>query len=177
MKYRDIPQLPRANYSATVPWDHVEAKIQDWQQESACPLNLDPDYQRTHVWTPEQQSRYIEYVLQGGEVGRVITFNCPGWMHTWKGPFELVDGKQRVEAVRAFFRDEVPVFGYVCSQIEGRFPWGDCTFTWQVCTLNTREEILQLYLNINAGGTPHTKDELDKVRAMLEQEKNAPQTT
>jgi len=33
-------------------------------------------------------------------------------------------------------------------------------FLWCVCTLETREEMLQLYLNINAGGTPHSPEEL-----------------
>lgn len=168
MKYQDIPQLPRANYSTTIPWNTVEEKIQDWCSEKLCPLNIDPDYQRTHVWTPEQQIRYVEYSLMGGEVGRVITFNCPGWMCNWKGPFELVDGKQRIEAVRAFFRNDIPAFGHFCRDIGGRFPWASCSFTWQICTLETREEILQLYLNINAGGTPHTEDELSRVRALLE---------
>jgi hypothetical protein len=33
--------------------------------------------------------------------------------------------------------------------------------------METRKETLQLYLNINAGGTPHTQEELNQVRVLL----------
>jgi hypothetical protein len=33
--------------------------------------------------------------------------------------------------------------------------------------LKTEAEVLRWYLEINAGGTPHTEEELDKVRKML----------
>ena len=171
LHFRDIPQLPRAHYEVDVSWDSLEDNLARWmvRGEGIAPLNLDPDFQRAHVWTPEQQTAYIEYILQGGEVGRNITFNCPGWMSTWRGPFEIVDGKQRLEAVRAFLRDEVLAFGRKFSEFEGRLSW-DASFRFRVCQLDTREEILRLYLNINAGGTPHTREELDKVREMLRKE-------
>ena len=46
-----------------------------------------------------------------------------------------------------------------------------CGFKFRVCVLPTRKEVLQLYLNINAGGTPHTEEELNLVHAMLQKEK------
>lgn len=177
MKFQDIPQLPKAYYSVTIPWTSIEANIdryaETWTDEKTGKikggLNLDPDYQRTHVWTREQQIAYVEYMLQGGEVGRTLTFNAIGWMSTYEQPMELVDGKQRLEAVRAFLRDEFKIFGHLYSEFEGKLSFTDHSFTFAVCSLSTREEVLNLYLNINAGGTPHTKEELNKVRKMLKE--------
>jgi hypothetical protein len=64
-------------------------------------------------------------------------------------------------------RNDIPAFGYFRNQYEDKFPWSDIGFNFQVCCIPDRKGILQLYLNINAGGTPHTKAELDKVRRML----------
>jgi hypothetical protein len=136
-------------------------------RENIAPLNLDPDYQRAHVWTREQQIAYVEYMLQGGEVGRAITFNCPGWMGDWRGPFELVDGKQRLEAARTWMNDEFKTFGHYFSEFEEPRRLPDLNFDFRVCKLASREEVLRLYLNINAGGTPHTAEELERVRALL----------
>lgn len=173
MIYSDIPQFPKAHWNAMFSWKYVSGQIQKWQSEFLAPLNLDPDYQRAHVWTPEQQTAYIEYALQGGEVGRNIIFNCPGWMGDWRGPFELLDGKQRLGAVRAFWRNEVPIFGGHCAKdIGGVFPWSDVMFNFQICRIDSRQEVLRLYLNINAGGTPHTQDELDRVRQLLAEAEN-----
>jgi hypothetical protein len=169
LSFQDIPQLPRAYYEVDVGWDALEANLERY--DKAYGLVLEPDFQRAHVWTREQQSRYIEYILRGGEVGRGITFNCVGFMGRGAAnKMEIVDGKQRLEAVRAFFRDEVLAFGRKRSEFTGIMSW-DFSFRFRICRLKTRAEILELYLNINAGGTPHTSEELDRVREMLKQAK------
>lgn len=176
-RFQDIPKLPRAHYTIDVPWWDIEVHLERWGEtwedkgKVYGGMDLSPDYQRAHVWTREQQAAYVEYTLMGGEVGQVITWNNPTWNGSWKSPTELVDGKQRLEAVRAFFRDEFPAFGHLFSAFEDRLPPFNPAFKFQVCCLRTREEILQLYLNINAGGTPHTKEELTRVRSLLEKER------
>lgn len=164
MKYEDIPLFPRAYYEVDYDWGDIEHAIERYSKNYG--LELDPDFQRAHVWTYAQQQAYIEYVLRGGEVGKNLTFVSKNWSHGNAGPLILVDGKQRLEAVRAFMRDEVTVFGRKKSEFIGHLRYY-AGFKFRICDLSTREEILQLYLNINAGGTPHTKEELDKVRAML----------
>jgi hypothetical protein len=102
-------------------------------------------------------------------VGRNLTWNAPNWPSGYGEPLELVDGKQRLEAARKFIRGDLQVYGM-------RFCQGDClrmthvSFRFRVCSLPTRAEVLQLYLNINAGGTPHSPDELLRVKRMLEDE-------
>ena len=49
-------------------------------------------------------------MLRGGITGRDLYFNHPGWMRDWKGEFVMVDGKQRLEAIRRFFHNEIPAF-------------------------------------------------------------------
>lgn len=164
--FRDIPQFPHAAYEVDVGWDYLEHHIKGAVEEDG--LVLDPDFQRAHVWNRSQQQAYVEYQMQGGEVGKNLTFNAPGWGNTIKlGDYVIVDGKQRLEAVRAFLRDEILAFGHFRSTYEGRMRIHSMSFRWRVCCLETRAEVLRLYLNINAGGTPHTKAELDKVRKML----------
>ena len=74
-KYSDIELFPRAHYEVDVDWHYLEAHLKNALEDG---LNLNPEFQRAHVWTREQQVAYVEYILRGGEVGRNITFNCPG---------------------------------------------------------------------------------------------------
>lgn len=171
MKFRDIPQFPQAHHEVSVAWKYLEETLERWAETfdgGKGGLNLDPDYQREHVWTREQQTAYVEYALMGGETGRTIIWNNPTWNQSFEAPTELVDGKQRLEAARAFLRNEIPAFGTLLKDYEDKLPAMDPRFVFQVCKLKTREEILRLYLNINAGGTPHTQEELDRVRSLLE---------
>lgn len=169
MKFEDIPQFPHAAYKVNVPWNHIDKHLAVLGGGEGG-LDLDPDFQRAHVWSEKQQREYIEYMLMGGEVSKTIIFNCPGWMSGEREKtVQLVDGKQRLEAVRKFMRGNLMVFGQRVDQF-GRFPAMKYDLQFAVCALETREEILRFYLNINAGGTPHTKRELDRVRLMLDEE-------
>ena len=168
-----IPKFPTAKYAVDVPWNHIEENLEILAGSGE--LRLDPDYQREHVWTQEQQISFVEFQLMGGDISRTLVFNAPHWNEVGgKEQFvELVDGKQRLEAVRAFMRGDIPAFGLRVHEYEGSFPTLDYRLRFQVCCLRTREEVLGLYLKINAGGTPHSKAELDRVREMLEKERGA----
>lgn len=167
-----------ASYSVTIGWLYLERHIERQQNESdAAVLNLDPDFQRAHVWTTQKQAAYVLYILRNGTGARDLYFNCAGWMKDWRGPYVCVDGKQRLEAVRKFLKNQLPI---AVPEFGGTFKFDDfrdgirtmhCYFNWQVNDLETRAEVLQWYLDMNSGGVVHTSTELARVRALLDAEK------
>lgn len=178
-KFYDIPLFTkRASYSVTIPWNHLEATIERDIEETG--LNLDPDFQRAHVWNETQQKRYVEFVLRGGHSSRELLFNCPGWQTFGKlGKYVLVDGKQRLEAVRKFMRNELSIFDngmlknkhpLFLKDFDGHPDIISANFLWSVNDLKTRAEVLQWYLDLNSGGVVHSKDEIEKVKKLLENE-------
>lgn len=170
-KFSEIPSFTRtAGYRVNVEWQSIEYILAHYQDKSdgLAVLNLDPDFQRGHVWTEAQQIAFVEYGLKGGTSGKEIYFNCVGWMSSFKGPFELVDGKQRINAVLRFIRNEIPAFDYYFKEYEGRMPPGS-EFYFSINNLKTRSAVLKWYLEMNSGGTPHTMEELEKVRIMIVQ--------
>ncbi len=169
-RLRDIPQFPRAGYTVNVSWDDIELHL-DRNHEPR--IDLEPDYQRGHVWSQEQQIAYVEYGLMGGESSMVLTTNCPGWMVDFRGPYELVDGLQRVTAVRQFINDEIPAFGRFYSQFQDKLTMMSPSFQWRVLSLPTRAEVLKLYLLLNAGGVVHSPTELKRVKALLAKENHS----
>ncbi len=167
-RLRDIPQFTRApSYSVNSAWAYLPEWLERHGEEG---LNLTPDFQRGHVWTPEQQTRYVEFKLQGGASGADIYFNHPGWMGSWKGDFVCVDGLQRITAVMGFLNGEVKVFGRTIGEFEDKLPPMDPRFAVHINNLKTRTEVLQWYLEMNSGGTVHTSDELQRVKLLLAQE-------
>jgi hypothetical protein len=171
MKYSDIKSyMSEGNYDVHSLW--IYFFDQYYKADGRMPiLNDSPDYQRGHVWTEKQQVKYIEHILRGGKSGRDIYLNCPGWMRDFEGPFEVVDGKQRIQAVRRFLNNEIKVFGHYYREFEGKLPYW-VSFVVHINDLKTREEVLTWYLEMNEGGTIHTEEELETVRSLLEEEKN-----
>jgi len=176
-QFRDIPQFTQAgNYEVSVAWQYLK----EWINRNADDFNsgvfkgkfeMDPDFQRGHVWSESQQIRYIEFVLQGGHSSKVIYWNHPGWMKSWNGDMVLVDGKQRLSAVLRFLDDEIPAFGSLRSEYSDSMRIVHAEFRMNVNDLKTRAEVLQWYLDLNAGGVVHTSAELNKVRMFLDIEK------
>lgn len=175
MRLRDIPKLTRtASYVVEVSWDSLEHTLAHYDQHPTV-LELDPEFQRAHVWDDLKRQRYVEYVLRGGKSSRDIYFNHANWMGSWHGTMYLVDGKQRLEAVLRFLHDDLPVGtdwpgyptgGLVLSQFEDRLSH-EHSFKFHVNDLATYPEVLQWYLDLNEGGVVHTQTELDHVRQLL----------
>lgn len=167
-RFQDIPQFPRSGYRITVDWTYLEQHLE--QQDPV--INLEPDYQRGHVWTKSQRVAFVEYGLMGGESGMNILTNCPGWMGDFRGPYEVVDGLQRITSVRMFLNNEIKAFGHYKKEYTDKMRGlGGTCFHWQVFSLPTRAGVLNLYLLHNAGGVVHSPKEIARVRALLEAEK------
>lgn len=163
MRYQDIETFPYARYEVDVMWAYLESHLERYVEQG---LDLDPDFQRGHVWTEYQQRAFVEHMLRGGRSPRHIYFNCPDF-HRGRGTIQLIDGKQRLEAARRFLRGELAVFGgYIASDL-GRHPPHDVMFRFHVYELETRADVLRWYLGMNSGGSIHTQEELDRVRQLL----------
>jgi len=172
-KFKDIPRFVRSGgYEVHHSIDFAIQKIEEFQsKDELSALDMDPDFQRGHVWSTEQQVAWLEFFMRGGVTGNVIYFNHPGWQGDYKGEFVIVDGKQRLEAIRRFIYNEIAVFGSYRKEFTDSI-WSFCpSIKFNINTLKTRKEVLQWYLDLNSGGTPHSSDEILRVKLLLEKEK------
>lgn len=136
------------------------------------PWDLSPDYQRPSVWTEQQQRAYIGHVLSGGQHPPIYVQR---YEEDFRRPNEVIDGQQRLRAIDAFVHSQIPgdVLGH------GEVWWRDMSAPERrrigVCSSRVvyvdlpRVDRLRFYLRLN-GGTPHTREELERVRGMLEEE-------
>lgn len=144
----------------------------DFGEKGQPGVNLDPDFQRGNVWNDEQRSCYVEYILRGGNSRLDLQWNHPHWDSETDTdlPIEMqiIDGKQRLEAVRRYLAGEIKAFGRDVSEFSGTsFDAGRFRFTMNVHDMATRKEVLQFYLDLNSGGVVHSENELSRVRKLL----------
>ena len=168
MKFTEIPKFTR---TATYHVDILLEDLQEWsEKKEKLNLQLNPDFQRGHVWVKAQQIEYVEYLLQGGSSGREIYLNHPGGMNAGIGDFVCVDGLQRITACLAFLNDEIPACGLLCSEFEDDVRMADVSLSVNINDLQTRKEVLTWYIEMNSGGTIHTELEINKVKSLLSNE-------
>lgn len=169
-KIKDIPQLYKANYRISVSISFLQEQLKQYEEGQAqfgYKFELVPEFQRGHVWTQEQQTKYVEWLLRGGESGREIYFNHPGWQGSYIGDMVCVDGLQRLTACLLFMENKIPAFGYYVSEYTDR-QWlnGNCLY-FNIASLQPKQ-CVEWYLQMNFTGTPHTEEELKRVQRILE---------
>ena len=169
-RFKDIPQFTReGNYQVDMDIRRIPEWIKNEQREMN--LQLNPGFQRGHVWTEEQQIAWLEFFLKGGKSGNIVYFNCPSLHHSVKDgyydEYVCVDGLQRITSICRFINNEIKVFGSYYNEYEDPRIVSRHTLKFNVNDLKTEKEVLQWYIDMNAGGTPHTNEEIERVKKMI----------
>lgn len=102
-----------------------------------------------------------------------MNFNDPYW-HSCKpkigySDFVCVDGLQRITAIQRFMNNEIPVFGMFHFDFEGETDLIRHSMIFNINDLKTKKEVLQWYIQMNAGGTPHSAEEIERVKKLMEE--------
>lgn len=174
-----IGDVPRPVYRVNYDAGSVEHMI-DWLNETTTGLILDPDYQRGHVWSTEQQKAYVEALISGrlSDVQRTLQFNSVDWDDGHlDAPIEIFDGKQRLHAIRTFVAGGLEIFtGMRFNDFVGtRYSLTRGTntlLTIVIYSIKNRAALLSYYLDINRGGTIHGDAEITRVTELLNTELN-----
>lgn len=196
-KYRSIRAISYAMDSIIFNLELVERRREEnWvvkgvkaQEVNWNPFVYDSEgkkkyYQRGFVWTLEQKQLLIESIYKGINCG-VILVRKRSWKELEslvdKGETELsftdiVDGKQRLNAIKEFLNDEIPdmhgnYFSDLSDYAQNKF--GDHQlFQYAEMENATDEEVLYQFLKMNHEGVPQSKEHLDFVAKLLNEKQN-----
>lgn len=171
-----IKPLSTAKYECDSDWTFIAKQFKYWEDDYGS-LDMNPDFQRGHVWTKEQQLHFIENCLRGvvSSSGFVIQMNCPNWdsdkvkTDLPKG-FQCIDGLQRYTAVQEFLNGNIKPFGLTVDDLHYSSFMIKTSYRFRVAvhTFTKKKDLLDHYLAINTGGTPHSAAEIERVKAMRE---------
>lgn len=179
--YARVRPLPTAAYTSDWMVSGLEstlARLEADQKEIGGSFELVPDFQRGHVWSDAQRAAYIESLIRK-TAPALILFNCPGWARPTArsrpgadiadNTFQCIDGLQRLTAVRKFMAGEFSVFGglFAGDLAKSPFDLGRYRLQMAVYEFDRRADLYQFYLDLNSGGSPHSAEELGRVRQML----------
>lgn len=188
--YGIIRPLRNSIYSVDYPLSRIENLVEALEDNATGmggTLQLNPDFQRGHVWSEDKKIAYIENLLRGVAPSS-LRFNCSGWNDIGDGkggnlnPGDVVcvDGLQRLTAIRDFIAGDLMIFGGLTKDdlVGTAFDPKRTTYrvSMEMFNINTRENLLQFYLDINSGGVVHSDEELSRVKGLLDEARQATPT-
>ena len=131
-------------------------------------VEMNPDYHRDLLWSEEDKISLIDSIFKGVEIGKFAFISLP-----WKEnspSYEILDGKQRMNALIDFYEDKFKYKGFYFSQLTtpDRYYFLDYNIT--VGKTNeqiTQDQKYQYFLRLNTTGKPQDKSHLEKVEELL----------
>ena len=171
MKFSDIPTfISSGNYEIDVPLAFIKRQLKRFEEDYG--LELNPDFQRGNVWTKEQQIAWLGFFFRGSKTSRVIYFNCPAFNNCWNASIApstmvCVDGLQRLTALLGFLNNEIPIFNTYYKDFEDVLRNATHSIKFNINDLMSRKDVLKWYIEMNSGGTVHSKDEIDRVTKLM----------
>lgn len=138
-------------------------------------VDFNPDYQRGSVWDEEDREKLLDSIFAGREIGRFVFKQLPFIRANDDGNYyEIVDGKQRMLTLLAFYENRFPykgVFYNDLSVLDKNWFMDASIGVAELDQNATRAEVLEVFLALNEGGKPVAKEVLDHARELLNEEK------
>jgi hypothetical protein len=128
-----------------------------------------PDYQRDYVWTEADRERLLDSVFAQRDIGKFAILRR---RHPARD--EILDGKQRLLTLLAFYASQFPYRGVYWHELA----WRDrnvlsstIVHVAYIEETQSRAFALEMFLEMNTAGVPQSPEHLAHVRALLEAER------
>lgn len=134
-------------------------------------VDMDPYYQRGYVWEQEDKELLIDSIFSNIRIGELVFAKRDYEMCQSSGClYEILDGKQRLDALRGYYENRYPYHGYYFNDLGARDRHVFLERTIPVADLIRPDEetILRCFLMLNRTGKRMDAAHLSSVEVMLQ---------
>ena len=130
-------------------------------------VDFNVDYQRDHVWTLDDKVDLIDSIFNNIDIGKFVFVQRHSG--TTGRYYEIVDGKQRLTALKEFFEDKFPYKGYYYSELSFRdqHEFRSHGVTYGFLENPDKRAIYETFIKMNTCGKPMDHKHIDKVKKLL----------
>lgn len=145
-----LQELPKKIYLGQQYNFHIEHLFTSSMKENDLFFFIIPEFQRSFVWTQEQQVRFIDSIFRGIPLGT--------YSYT-KNNFILLDGQQRITTIYNFINNKFQYMGRYFKDLTEKelFDFKMTIFPAYVSNNETDDYMKNYYDLMNFGGTPHDR--------------------
>lgn len=145
-------------------------------------LELNPEFQRGHVWKLNQQIAFVENLLRVIDINKTIRFNDLTMRphndadDILKNKIICIDGLQRLTAIIDFVDGKYKVFNNQLSyddilnhpdKASMRRIFNSALLQFEFLQITSYKEVLEYYIDLNFGGVAHTPADIQIAKDIL----------
>lgn len=134
-------------------------------------INMDPDYQRDYVWADKDKEYLLDSIFSKLDIGKFVLVEQDSkvWFET-HNMYEILDGKQRLSTLVAFYENRIPYHGVYYNQLSGLDKNTFQTLGVSYAIVDStaeKKQVLEYFLALNRSGRVMSREQLEKVERML----------
>lgn len=132
-------------------------------------VDFDSDYQRDHVWELEDKISLIDSIFNNVEIGKFVFVQKHE--STKDKYYEVVDGKQRLTALKEFYEDRFQYKGKWFSELSGKDRWKFLNHSVSYGFLENPDKraVYETFIKMNTCGKPMDRKYIDRVKKLLKE--------
>lgn len=164
----EITSIPRMEVDDDIRFQYSQRHLQGmlWSFYSSG-IDLDQDYQRGNVWSPEQKYMLIDSIYKNIEIGK-FTVIRRSFAEEIDKYYEMLDGKQRLTALLEFYESRFMYKGRYFHEMHGRDQghFESYSISYSETEPLTPEQKYRYFLKLNTCGVPQDPEHIKKVEKM-----------
>jgi hypothetical protein len=130
-------------------------------------IDMNPLYQRDYVWSLEDKVNLIDSIYNDLDIGKFVLIRRE--YSSVNELYEVLDGKQRINALIEFYEDRFQYKGFYFSELQrmDRYQFTDLRVSVAYVEPITEEQKIKLFLALNTSGKVMDKEHIENVRKLL----------
>lgn len=135
-------------------------------------IDMEPEYQRDYVWSQKDKESLISSIFNNIEIGRFVFKKNPFDPTKTIKRLEIVDGKQRLNAIVEFFTGQFKWNGKYYHELSHRDRYKFMDTKVMICDLDrdmTRKDIMEVFVRINTTGKVMDSAHIEKIQKMIDE--------
>jgi len=131
-------------------------------------VNFDVEYQREHVWKLADKIALIDSIFNNIDIGKFV-FVQLDFSHDIY--YEVLDGKQRLSALRDFYEDRFKYNGYYYSELSrsDKNKFENHSISYGYLENPSKEAIFETFIKLNTCGKPMASKHINHVKHLLKE--------
>lgn len=129
-------------------------------------IDFEVEYQREHVWKTRDKVSLIDSIFNNIDIGKIVLVQLD---YTHDIYYEVLDGKQRLSALRDFYEDRFKYNGYYYSELsrKDKNTFENHSIAYGYLDNPSKEAIFKTFIKLNTCGKPMARKHLDHVEKLL----------
>jgi hypothetical protein len=130
-------------------------------------VDFDVEYQRDYVWNMQDKLDLIDSIFNNVNIGAFVFVQRDFGIE--KKLYEVLDGKQRLTAIKEFYEDRFPFNGIYFSELSfhDKLKFEHHGIMYGYLSNPDMKSVYEAFISLNTKGRQMKKEDIDKVKELL----------